>query len=136
MNWLNLPEELEGTDDPDVFRLSRDFGFCDAAGRQWWAKAGTLTDGASIPRFFWRLCGNPLQGPYRRAAIIHDAYYQTHAAPKNKVDRMFHEAMLFGGTAEWKAWAMWRAVSWFGGPGWKRKGRRWIDAVLTNVRRA
>jgi hypothetical protein len=40
------------------------------------APEGMITDGASIPRLFWRLIGSPFTGKYRRAAIIHDAAYQ------------------------------------------------------------
>jgi len=39
------------------------------------APTGFVCDGASIPRFFWRLIGHPLQEPIVRAAILHDAAY-------------------------------------------------------------
>ena len=37
------------------------------------AKSGLKTDGASIPKPFWRLIGSPLTGRYVKSAIIHDA---------------------------------------------------------------
>ena len=38
--------------------------------------AGTRTDGASIPRFLWRVCGHPLQAPRVYAATLHDWLYE------------------------------------------------------------
>lgn len=37
--------------------------------------AGTATDGASIPRALWRVCGHPLQAPRVYAALVHDYLY-------------------------------------------------------------
>jgi hypothetical protein len=34
------------------------------------------TDGASIPRLFWRICGHPLQAPRVYAAVHHDWLYR------------------------------------------------------------
>ena len=36
---------------------------------------GTTTDGASIPRFLWRLCGRILMVPRVYAAVLHDWLY-------------------------------------------------------------
>jgi len=33
-----------------------------------------LTDGMSVPRFFWRIIGAPIRNPYLLACIIHDHY--------------------------------------------------------------
>lgn len=54
--------------------LLSDFIYIDKAGRTHTSKAGNITDGASIPRFFWRVIGPPMAGPYLPAAIIHDMY--------------------------------------------------------------
>ena len=37
--------------------------------------AGTTTDGASIPRMLWRVCGHPLEAPRVYAALLHDWLY-------------------------------------------------------------
>ena len=37
--------------------------------------AGTTTDGASIPRWLWRVCGHPLEAPRVYAALLHDWLY-------------------------------------------------------------
>lgn len=36
---------------------------------------GTKTDGASIPRALWRICGHPLESPRVYAALVHDYLY-------------------------------------------------------------
>lgn len=40
------------------------------------ARKGTVTDGASIPRFFWRLIGAPINSTFFPAAVFHDAAYE------------------------------------------------------------
>jgi hypothetical protein len=124
VNWIGEPLEFMETDNPDYFELSHEFGFKDRYDTLWVAPKGTITDGASIPAAFWLCIGNPMQGEYRRAAILHDFYYQTHERSKEWVDRMFYDAMIFNGTNSCKAYVMWKAVSWFGGFAWKSKGRR------------
>ena len=44
-------------------------------GRTFIVPAGTKTDGASIPRFLWRLCGHPLQAPRVYSSAFHDWVY-------------------------------------------------------------
>jgi len=51
-----------------------DLVYCDLAGRQHRASGDMVTDGLSIPRFFWRLVGPPFRHPFLLAAIIHDHY--------------------------------------------------------------
>ena len=47
----------------------------DVCGFRFVVPAGTRTDGASIPRFLWRICGHPLQAPRVYAALLHDWLY-------------------------------------------------------------
>ena len=47
----------------------------DVEGFRFVVPAGTRTDGASIPRFLWRLCGHPLMAPRVYAALLHDWLY-------------------------------------------------------------
>jgi hypothetical protein len=123
MKWIGEPLILEDTNDPELFRVHHDFGFEDRYMNVWMAPEGSITDGASIPRFLWPIIGNPLQGPYRRAAVLHDTYYRSHAQPKEQVDLMFYNAMVYGGTSLTKAYWMWKAVCWFGGGAWEKKGK-------------
>jgi hypothetical protein len=123
--WIGLPDCLKGdpTDYRYFFVFDHPIIFIDSRGVEWIAPVGTRTDGASIPRLAWVIVGNPLQGPYRPAAAIHDRYYQTHERDKHSVDLMFQEAMASLGTPEWKDRVMYWAVDWFGGRAWEMKGR-------------
>ena len=66
---------LENDDRNEKYNLYRDliadYGECTLH-----VDKGLHTDGASIPRVFWRLIGSPLMGKYRRACIFHDAGYE------------------------------------------------------------
>ena len=97
--------------------LIEDLSFTDNRGRVWLAKNGSLLDGASIPRFFWRFLGGPFSGKYRRASILHDYAYITRQGSRKECDKMFKEAMLCDSVPRWKASLMYRAVRWFG-PKW------------------
>lgn len=83
--------------------------------------AGTVTDFASIPRFFWRLL--PPWDIHRRAAIVHDYLYSTQTHPKEIADKVFLEAMQALNVPAWKAQAMYRAVQWFGFKAWNQHGK-------------
>lgn len=61
----------ESDGDRARMRLLDDFHYRDPQGDRHTTEKGYLTDGASIPRFFWSLVGQPY-GIYLRAAIIHD----------------------------------------------------------------
>lgn len=95
------------------------------------APKGTFTDGASIPRLFWRLIGSPLTGRYRQAAVIHDAGYTNqlqwltlhlpHKYTRKEMDLMFLKLMKALGVSWWRRKAMYRAVRWFGGGHWTKR---------------
>ena len=94
--------------------------FTDTGGYIWSAKPGMIFDGASIPRIFWRLIGCPYCGKYRRAAVLHDAYYglSSHHTRKS-VDKMFLEAMRSDGVSWLQSRAMYYAVRLFGEFAWR-----------------
>jgi hypothetical protein len=91
--------------------------FIDSNGRTWTAPETSIVDGASIPRFFWRLIGSPFVGKYRRASVVHDVYCKQQTRPYKQVHKMFHDAMLCDGVSKSKAWVMYQAVKHFG-PKW------------------
>lgn len=93
--------------------------------------AGLETDGASIPRFFWRLIGHPMMPVYVEAAVIHDAGYvnklewcrknggwlvEEHT--RKEVDDLFLHLMEALGLSWWRRRMMYLAVRWFGGGHW------------------
>lgn len=50
---------------------------------------GFKSDGASLPRFFWRLIGHPFDMAYLREAIIHDYLYKYQPCTRKEADRFF-----------------------------------------------
>ena len=73
------------------------FIFDDPNKKQWIAPQGLITDGASIPRVLWSVAGSPWTGLYRDAAVIHDAYCDTHTEPWQAV----HKVFLFRDAGQW-----------------------------------
>lgn len=104
---------------PDGRRMLilEDVSFVDVTGKEWLAPAGSVVDGASVPRFFWRIIGSPFVGKYRRASVIHDVYCVTRSEPCEEVHSMFKEAMLTDSVRPDKAETMFNAVVTFG-PKW------------------
>ena len=70
--------------------------------------AGTVSDGASTPRIFWRTL--PPFGPYWRPALMHDYLYQSGMFVRSKCDSLFHEAMISCGVGKFKACIIWFGV--------------------------
>jgi len=103
------------------FELAYDFVVSIGDGTTLTAPAGTATDGASIPRFFWRVIGSPFVGLYRRATVVHDVYCVTRSEPHEAVHEMFLEAMRSDGVSASKASAMYGADDSFG-PKWDVDG--------------
>lgn len=114
-------------------QLTSDFGFQDCRGKVWLAPAGTIVDGASIPRFFWRTFGPPFVGQYRNASIIHDFYCESRTAPSSEVHRMFFEACLAGGLSARKAKLAYWAVRRFG-PYWGDEAEDFYPGQLPDNR--
>ena len=80
-------------------QLIEDFWFQDRAGQRWDVWAGTIVDGASIPRALWTLVGSPYAGEYRRASVVHDVacVEAQNADDRRRADRMFYQACRAGG---------------------------------------
>ena len=53
-------------------RLCRDLSYTDIVGQTHTVRAGFVTDGASIPRLFWRVVNHPYAGRILPGAILHD----------------------------------------------------------------
>lgn len=76
------------------------------------------SDGASMPRLFWRLIGHPFQMQYLREAILHDWLYRNQPCSRALADRIFYE-LLAGKVKPWRrrliylglrlgGWVAWR----------------------------
>ena len=110
--WVEADREM---------RLLEDFVYVDAAGVEWRAPAGSLIDGASIPRVLWSAVGSPFTGEYRQASVVHDVACASRSRPWEDVHRMFYNACRAGGVGEQKAKIMYAAVHRFG-PRWAPNG--------------
>ena len=112
-----LPPHVALLDEGRKVQLLKPLAFVHHQWSPWPVPAGTIADGASIPRPFWSLIGGPFEGRYRNASIVHDHYCDTRNRPWRDVHRMFYEAMLTGGVGQFKAKIMYYAVYRFG-PRW------------------
>ncbi|MEC3862269.1 DUF1353 domain-containing protein [Mesobacterium sp. TK19101] len=96
----------------------------------WTAPAGTLTDGATIPRFLEPLLGDRQSRDYVLAATLHDAYCGEgnealptyHSRPWPQVHRMLYDALRVNGTPPDRARIMFAAV-YLSGPRWDASGK-------------
>ena len=83
--------------------------------------AGTCTDGASIPRVLWFLCGHPLQVPRLYAALIHDYLYDGNDldATRKDADDLYRDIQIALGVSSVKAWIEWAVLRAFGWSHWQ-----------------
>ena len=94
--------------------LVTELRYTDPTGEVWVAPAGSVTDGASIPRYLWSIMGGPFEGQYRNAAVLHDVAYGEHNRPWQDCDRMFYYAMRCSGVNAVEAKTMFYALFKFG----------------------
>jgi len=107
--------KVEEDDTSSMKRLLEDVVYQDKNGIIFTVPAGYITDYASIPRALGWIY--PKDGPYRKAAIVHD-YLITNGLVKkefviesNRVDEIFREAMNdTGGIPKIRQWIMWAGV--------------------------
>ena len=111
------PLNIQLLKDGRTARLLAPFVFIDPDQKTWTAPQGLVTDGASIPRALWSVVGSPWTGLYRDAAVIHDAYCDSHAEPWQAVHKVFFNGMLANGVDPLQAKIMYAAVYRFG-PRW------------------
>ncbi|MBA3609487.1 MAG: DUF1353 domain-containing protein [Verrucomicrobiota bacterium] len=94
--------------------LLREFRYTDPTGYVWVAPAGSVVDGASIPRPLWTLMGGPFEGKYRYASVLHDVAYTIQNRPPKEADRMFYHAMRCSGVGPIEAKTLYFALLRFG----------------------
>lgn len=117
---IRLPISTMGESDAV---LMEDWYIDNVVGFRFVVPAGTRTDGASIPRFLWRLCGHPLMAPRVYAALLHDWLYSgespstaTQAHDRNyydgawpsdltrkEADRCYYALLRHFGVSAWRA---------------------------------
>src|SRR6266571_4679768 len=114
--WGHYSGYVEARWEPDGrnMTLISELRYTDPNGVVWIAPAGSVVDGASIPRSLWSIMGGPFEGKYRNASILHDVAYDEHNRPWQDCDRMFYNAMRCSGVNSVEAKTMFYALCRFG----------------------
>ena len=115
-SFPNNPK-LEFLPDGRSAKLLEPFSYVDTGGRVHTATAGMITDGGSVPRFFWRLIGSPFTRCLP-AYIIHDWYCERAADLagqaandlRRQADRLFAEMLAYLGVSRLKRAMMYAGV--------------------------
>lgn len=83
--------------------------------------AGFKSDGASVPRFFWRIVFPPGDAKALRAAFAHDYIYRTHPPgwTRKEADRLFLDLLIADGVPWISAQTAFGGVRLFGGSSWR-----------------
>lgn len=111
-------------------RLLSEFQYIDPQGKKWIAPAGSIVDGASIPKAFWSIIGGPFEGKYRAASVIHDVACDEKTQPWESVHEAFYWAMRASGVEALKAKVMFTAV-YAAGPRWRH--RRSVSVHMSSI---
>ena len=110
--------EARWENDGRSMTLLSELRYVDPDGIVWVAPAGSVVDGASIPRSLWSFMGGPFEGKYRNGSVLHDVAYDQHSRSWAQCDRMFYHAMRCSGVGAVEAKTMYFALYKF--------GRHWI----------
>ena len=83
--------------------------------------AGFKSDGASVPRFFWRSVFPPGDSRALTAAFAHDFVYRTHPEgwTRKMADDMFYDLLRRDGVGLFNAQTAYWGVRLFGGASWE-----------------
>jgi hypothetical protein len=119
MQRFNGDVVLEELDDSSFWKLQNDFSYENDSVKIT-VKSGFLTDGASIPKAFWSIVGNPLESDLLKPAIIHDGLYTLMKLSRLESDNLLKEMLLFNGASKAKVFLVYYAVRLFGNSHWKK----------------
>jgi hypothetical protein len=98
------------------------------------AKSGFTTDGASIPKPFWSVVGNPLENDLLNPAIIHDGLYALMRLKRVECDKLLKEMLLFNGTSKVKAYFIYYAARLFGSSHWDKDTKDKIKFIQLEIK--
>lgn len=84
---------------------------------------GFVSDGASIPRFFWPFIGPPMGSAHLIPAVVHDYLCSKATTYPQRVmgDAIFFAMLREYRISYWKRATMYLAVRWFGRFVWSRQ---------------
>lgn len=93
---------------------------------------GFRSDGASIPKFFWRLIGHPFSMAYLREAIFHDYLYATQIYSKEEADMMLYtDTAIY--LAKRKRKLMYAGLKMFGWIAWNKHKKALLEKQKDNA---
>ena len=89
-------------------------------GKNFLIPAGFESDGASVPRFFWRIVCPPLDHRAVRAGVAHDYIYRTQPEDwtRREADLMFLAFLIEDGLPPFRARLAYLGVRFFGRRAW------------------
>lgn len=79
---------------------------------------GTISNGASVPRFLWGIYSP--YGTYTNPSIIHDFLYENNMYSRELADRQFLIDMGKTGTGQFTKWLFYYVVRIFGVNNWNK----------------
>lgn len=79
---------------------------------------GFVSDGMSVPRFFWRFIGPPVSGITMAPSVAHDWLYSCQCVTRKEADDWYKKMLLLAGYPAWKARLAWLGIRTFGGLHW------------------
>ena len=80
--------------------------------------AGCITDGASIPRFLWRVIDHPFQSDYIEVYVEPDHDYEIGKIPRKEADQKMLNGLKAKGMGYFKRYTIYWAVRLFGWTHW------------------
>ena len=116
---FELPRMIPPRDAGGAWELATDWRVVCGA-RSLVIPRGFATDGASIPRALWRVCGTPLDVPRLYAAIVHDYLYSGGVAgvTRAQADAVYRDMQIALGVSRFKAFVEWAALRVCGASHW------------------
>ena len=84
-------------------------------GRQYTVPVGYWSDGASVPRFFWRLLSPRIDPQTLDPSVVHDYMYDMKIGTRQEADRYYLIGLLIHGYPVWKSILTFVGVRIFGG---------------------
>ena len=102
----------------DVVRLLEPHAFV-FKGKEYVVPVGFESDGASVPRFFWRMLSPKIYGVTLAPSIEHDFLYDQKAETRQAVDAFYRDLLIEEGYSKWKANLTYLGVRMGGGSHWK-----------------
>ena len=95
---------------------------------------GTKSDGASIPRLFWRSLGSPFVGKHRRACLGHDDLYSKNYKNRKFCDKFMLQLMKEDGVGFIRRQLIYQGVRMGGWVAWNNHKKRIEKEKLSHLK--